>query len=106
MDNKEYLRKVSELFRNIEDNLDDFEDEIDYDPSPDKLIISFEKNNKKVVINTQRAIKEVWLAGNSKGWHFQFQKGEGVWFANAEQEEFYECLSNLISENLGRKVSF
>ena len=106
MDNKEYLTKVSELFRNIEDNLDDFEDEIDYDPSPDKLIISFERNNKKVVINTQRAIKEVWLAGNSKGWHFQFQQEKGVWFANAEQEEFYKCLSKLISDNLGRRVSF
>ena len=29
-----------------------------------------------------------------------------IWFANAEQEEFYQCLTNLLSDNLGRDVSF
>ncbi|MDP6294886.1 MAG: frataxin domain-containing protein, partial [SAR324 cluster bacterium] len=68
MGNKEYFARVSELFERIEEKLDQFEDEIDYDPSPDKLMVNIEKNGKKIVINTQRAIKEIWLAGNSKGW--------------------------------------
>ncbi len=106
MENKEYFAQVSKLFRRIEAKLDEFENEIDYDPSPDKLMISFEKNNKKIVINTQIAIKEIWLAGNSRGWHFQFQPEKEIWFANAEHEEFYHCLANLLSDNLGQEVSF
>ena len=106
MENIEYFARVSELFERIEEKLDQFEDEIDYDPSPDKLVVNIEKNGKKIVINTQRAIKEIWLAGNSKGWHFQFKPEKEIWFANAEQEEFYQCLANLLSDNMGRQISF
>ena len=76
--------------------LDDFEDEIDYDPSPDKLLVIFEATGEKIVINTQRAIKEIWLAGNSRAWHFQFQQEKNIWFANAEQEEFYQRFLQLL----------
>jgi frataxin-like iron-binding protein CyaY len=58
------------------------------------------------VINTQRAIKEIWLAGNSKGWHFQFQPEKEIWFANAEQEEFYQCLAICFQTIWGQEVSF
>ena len=106
MENIEYFARVSELFERIEEKLDQFEDEIDYDPSPDNLVVNIEKNGKKIVINTQRAIKEIWLAGNSKGWHFQFKPEKEIWFANAEQEEFYQCLANLLSDNMGQEISF
>ena len=62
MENKEYFARASELFKRVEEKLDEFEDEIDYDPSPDKLLVSFESSEEKIVINTQRAIKEIWLA--------------------------------------------
>ena len=44
MENKEYFAQVSKLFRRIEEKLDEYENEIDYDQSPDKLMVSFEKN--------------------------------------------------------------
>jgi len=106
MENKEYLKRVEELFQKVEDKLDEYEDDIDYDPTPDKLMLNFERSGKKVVINTQRAIKEIWLAGNSRAWHFQFISDQDIWFAHAEQEEFYNCLASLLSDNLGQPVSF
>ena len=106
MENKEYFARVSELFVRVEEKLDEFEEEIDYDTTPDKLMVTFEKNGEKVVINTQRSIREIWLAGNSKGWHFQFLQEKNIWFANAEQEEFYKCLAKLLSKNLRTSVSF
>ena len=106
MENKEYFARVSELFEKVEEKLDEFEEDIDYDTTPDKININIERNGKKIVINTQRAIKEIWLAGNSRGWHFQYNVSEGIWFARAEKEEFFKCLSNLLSKNLGFVVSF
>ena len=81
MENKEYLNRVEKLFQKVEDKLDEYEDDIDYDHTPDKLMLNFESSGKKVVINTQRAIKEIWLAGNSRAWHFQFLSEQGIWFA-------------------------
>jgi frataxin-like iron-binding protein CyaY len=43
MENKEYLTRVSELFERVEEKLDELEDDIDFDPTPDKLMVSFEK---------------------------------------------------------------
>ena len=106
MENKEYFLKVSQLFKRIEDKLDEFEEDIDYDSTPDKILVTLERNGKKIVLNTQRAIKEIWLAGNSRGWHFQYNVTKNIWFANAEKQEFFECFANLLSENLGKEVSF
>ena len=106
MENKEYLKRVEVLFQKVEDKLDEYEDDIDYDHTPDKLMLNFESSGEKVVINTQHAIKEIWLAGNSRAWHFQFLCDQDIWFAQAEQEEFYNCLASLLSDNLGHPVSF
>ena len=106
MENKEYLKRVDELFHRVGVKLDEYEDDIDYDLTPDKLMVNFESSGKKIVINTQRAIKEIWLAGNSRAWHFQFLSDQDIWFARSEQEEFYSCLASLLSDNLGLPVSF
>tara|TARA_B100000700_G_C14808806_1_gene744141 strand:+ start:50 stop:373 length:324 start_codon:yes stop_codon:yes gene_type:complete len=106
MENKEYFFRVSELFKKVESKLDEFEEEIDYDSTPDKLMVNIENNGSKIVINTQIAIKEIWLAGNSRGWHFKYDVSKNIWFASAEKVEFYECLSNLLSKNLGKEVNF
>ena len=106
MENKEYFLRVSQLFKRVEEKLDEFEEDIDYDSTPDKLLVNLEKNGKKIVLNTQRAIKEIWLAGNSRGWHFQYNVTKNIWFAKAEKQEFYECFANLLTDNLGKEVSF
>ncbi len=106
MDTKEYLIQVDELFRRVEEKLDEFEDEIDYDRTPDKLEATIESSGEKIVVNTQRAIHEIWLAGNARGWHFQYSKEDDRWFARAEQVEFYQCLSILLGNHLGRPVQF
>ena len=106
MDSKAYIRYADELFRTIEDKLEEFEEEVDYDRTSDKLEATIESTGKKIVVNTQRAIHEIWLAGNSRGWHFQYDEDNTCWFALAEKVEFYSCLSELLSTNLGRQVSF
>ena len=106
MENKEYFARVSELFEIVEEKLDEFEEDVDYDSTPDKLMVNLEKNDEKIVINTQRAIQEIWLAGNSRGWHFHYIAEKNIWFAEAEKEEFFKCLADLLTANLGKDVAF
>ena len=42
MENKEYFKRVEELFQKVEDKLDEYEDDIDYDHTPDKLMLNVE----------------------------------------------------------------
>ena len=104
METKEYRNQIEKLFRAVENRLDQLEEEVDYDRTSDTLETTVEVNGLKIVISTQRAIQEIWLAGNSRGWHFQYDEGHARWFAQAEQVEFYNCLSELLSDQLGRQI--
>ena len=106
MENKEYIKLTNELFKKIEYKLDEFEEDVDYDKSGDKLEIAFEAGGPKIVLNTQKALHEVWLAGSGRGWHFKYIEDQKIWFASAEQDEFYQCFSKLLAERLNREVSF
>ena len=106
MENKEYFGRGASIFRKVEDLLDEFEDEIDYDCTPDKLELTVEATGRRVVLNTQQAVHELWLAGNARGWHFKYQPEQDRWFAEAEQEEFDECFTRLLENHLDQPVSF
>ena len=106
MDNKEYSQRAEHVFRQVEQLLDRHEDLLDYDRTPDKLQIAFEERPGIIVLNTQRAIHEIWLAGNARGWHFKYQADNDRWFAEAEQEEFYDCFARLLSDHLGKHTTF
>lgn len=106
METKEYIQRVEKVFQQVEELLDRYEDALDYDRTPDKLQITFEAHPGTIVLNTQRAIHEIWLAGNARGWHFKFQPEQERWFAEAEQEEFYLCFSRLLSDHLGQPATF
>lgn len=106
MEDKEYFQQMNTIFRRVEDKLDEYEEDLDYDKADGKLEIIFENGNPKVVLNTQRAIHEIWLAGNAQAWHFRFEEEKQRWFAQAEQVEFYSCLSQLLSNNLGQTIVF
>ena len=104
MNEKDYLIQVASLFARVEEHLDAFEEELDYDRTSDKLVITGEVSGRKVVLNTQKAIHELWLAGNAQGWHFKFQEDSSTWFAHSEQVEFWQCLSRLIEWLLGKPI--
>ena len=53
MENKEYFLKVYQLFKKVEEKLDEFEEEIDYDSTPDKLLVNLEKNGEKTVYSSR-----------------------------------------------------
>ena len=106
MDTKSYLRLSKELFQRIEAKLEQYVEEIDFEYGQGKLEISFESGGPKMVINTQQAIHEVWLAGNGHGWHFKYLEESEQWYAQAEQIELFHCLSQLLSNRLGVEVRF
>lgn len=101
-----YLKMADELFRTVEDKLDEFEEDIDYDKADGKIEIHFENGSSPLVINTQRAIHEIWMAGGARAWHFKWEEKSQKWIAQAEQEEFYNRLAQLIAERIQKLVRF
>ena len=74
MDESRYQLLADLALRAIEDLLEDVDAEVvDIERAGDVLTLTF-ADRKKVVINTQRPTQQIWLAGNARAWHFDFEE--------------------------------
>ena len=87
------LSQVEEIFEQAFDN-----DELDVDckRSGNVLEIEFVNNGSKIIVNSQAAMQEMWLAARSGGFHY---KHDGqVWRNTRDGAEFFATLSAIASE--------
>lgn len=65
------------------------------------LEIEFE-NGSKMVLNRQAAVREVWVAARSGGFHYRYD-GQ-VWRDTRDGSELFAALSRLVSAHSGTPV--
>ena len=86
LDEATYNQLVAGAFKRMLKALDAVDpDALDADSTGDMLTITGNKSGQKVVVNTQRAVNQVWVAGNGSGIHFSWDgarwmddKGKGI----------------------------
>lgn len=87
------LRKVEEIFEQAFEN-----DELDVDckRSGNVLEIEFVNNGSKIIVNSQAAMQEMWLAARSGGFHY---KHDGqAWRNTRDGSEFFTTLAAIAHE--------
>lgn len=65
------------------------------------LEIEFE-NGSKMILNRQAAVREVWIAARSGGFHYRYD-GQ-VWRDTRDGSELFAALSKLVSAQSGTPV--
>ena len=102
MQDREYEERVDDLFNAIEDEIDEFEADIDVDSSAGMLTIEF-PNGSSVILSRQIANHEVWIAAKSGGYHLAFDDDQ--WFCRTSEENLPKLLDRVFTEQLGKTVS-
>src|SRR5689334_13732320 len=107
MDESEYLRRVGDAFKQIEDGLDDVDaSDVDVDAAGDVLTLHL-KNGVRCIINTQRPTRQIWLAARANAWHFSYDAATGCWLDDKGRgDELFTTLRRLIAETSGIDVVF
>ena len=59
-------------------------------------------DGSKIVVNSQAAAREIWVAAKSGGFHFR--RADGKWLDTRSGEELFAALSRLVSEQAGEEV--
>ncbi|WP_296002507.1 iron donor protein CyaY [Rugamonas sp.] len=79
-------------------------DELDVDCSRNGnvLEIEFIDNGSKIIVNSQAAMSELWVAARSGGFHYK-QK-DGLWLNTRDGSELYASLSAMVSAQAGTTV--
>ena len=107
MQEDQYLKLVDQTFRRILDAFDDVDAELaDVESGGDVITISF-ANGKRCVINTQRPVQQIWLAGGQQAWHFNYDAKEQRWLDDkGSGAELLATLSHVAQEVGQMRLSF
>ncbi|MDP1823830.1 MAG: iron donor protein CyaY [Archangium sp.] len=75
----DYAGSVSSFFKRLVAAVDGVDpDLLECDATGDMVTITATKSGTKVIVNTQRAVDQIWVAGKSAGVHFS-RADDGRW---------------------------
>ncbi|MGD8863682.1 MAG: iron donor protein CyaY [Myxococcales bacterium] len=104
MDEATFERLAAETFERVLDLFEDVDpDDADVEPTGDVIRIAF-ANGQKIVLNTQRPARQLWLAGGKSAWHFDRDAEQGTWVDHKGRGELFEVLRRLTHEASGIRL--
>ena len=99
MDDAAFDKVAREELRQIEDAFADVDpDRVEVSTSDGVLRLDL-PDGTRVVINSHRAARQIWMAAVSTAWHFD--PGAAGWTASRTGEELRATLKKLISDRAG-----
>jgi CyaY protein len=104
MDDAEFDHVSRDELRHLEDSFESIDpDDADVSTSDGVLRIDL-RDGTRIVINSHRAARQIWMAAISSAWHFD-PVGGGVWRAPKTGEELRPTLAKLLHDRLGIALS-
>lgn len=95
MDDRNYERLAAETFKRVMDLFQDVDPEdADVESSGDVIRIDL-GSGARIVLNTQRPVHQLWLAGGQSAWHFSFDEASARWLDDKGRGELFEVLRAL-----------
>lgn len=89
----------------VEDAFDDCDLDVDLENSAGVLTIRFE-NGTQLILSRQEAIRQLWVAARSGGFHFDYDAAIQRWICDASGEALGELLERVVQEQGGQALSF
>ncbi|HSK03534.1 MAG TPA: iron donor protein CyaY [Kofleriaceae bacterium] len=103
MDDAEFDHAAREELRHLEDAFADVDpDDVEVSTSDGVLRLDL-RDGTRVVINSHRAARQIWMAAVASAWHFD--PAGGGWRAAKTGEELRPTLAKLLRERIGIEVS-
>ncbi|MBV8667233.1 MAG: iron donor protein CyaY [Burkholderiaceae bacterium] len=81
------------------------DDDLDVECSRSGNVLEIEliDNGSKIIVNSQAAMQEMWLAAKSGGFHYRYEGGQ--WRNTRDGSELFAALSEAISLQAGQAVT-
>jgi CyaY protein len=89
---------LARLERAIDDLADDFD--IDVLRAGNVVTLTFETGHK-IIVNTQEAAGEIWVAARSGGFHYRWDEAASQWRDTRSSEDLRVALGRLVGDETG-----
>jgi CyaY protein len=101
LQDSDFHSQVDEIVMDLEDELEDYPEDLDIENAGGILTIGF-PNGSTIVVSRQIANHEIWVAAKSGGFHLANR--DGAWHCGTTGEDLPALISRVVSEQLGRTV--
>ena len=79
MDEARYNQLTSAAFKRIVAAADGLDPDVLEADSTGDMVTLTALSREKCIVNTQRAVRQIWVAGRSQGIHFSYDEASGTW---------------------------
>ena len=99
--------RVDAVLARIESGIEAIADDAEIDPvrAGNVLTLAFE-NGHRIVVNSQAAASELWVAARSGGFHYRWDEARAMWVDTRAGTELFTALAQLVEAETGSPVSF
>jgi CyaY protein len=103
MDESSFDQAARDELHAIEDAFADIDpDAVEVSTSDGVLRLDL-RDGTKIVINSHRAARQIWMAAVASAWHFD-PANNGTWIAAKSGEELRATLARVVRERIGLEV--
>jgi len=103
MDEASFDHAARDELRHLEDAFADVDpDEVEVSTSDGVLRLDL-RDGTRIVINSHRAARQIWMAAVASAWHFD-PAGDGTWRAAKSGDELRATIARLIRDHVGLDV--
>jgi CyaY protein len=100
MDDASFDRVARDELHDLETALSDVDpDDVEVSSSEGVLRLDL-RDGTRIVINSHRAARQIWMAAVATAWHFD-PAGDGVWLASRTGEALRPTLARVLRERIG-----
>ena len=103
MDERTYERLAADTFKRVLDLFEDVDPEdADIESAGDVIRIDL-RGGQRIVLNTQRPVRQIWLAGGQSAWHFSYDGAS--WQDDKGRGELFDILRAMTRDAIGLELS-
>src|SRR5690242_8326908 len=103
MDDAEFDRIARDELHHLEDAFADVDPDICEVTSSDGVLKLDLRDGTRIVINSHRAARQIWMAAVASAWHFD-PADDGTWIAAKSGEELRATLARLVRDRVGLEL--
>jgi CyaY protein len=104
MDEPAYDKLVARTFRRVEDALAEVDPDVcELNATGDMLTLQM-ASGVRVILNTQRAVRQLWLAARATAWHFSYDAASETWQDDKGRGDLWSILGTTLEELSGQNL--
>ncbi|WP_257455349.1 iron donor protein CyaY [Archangium lipolyticum] len=107
IDEAVYNQLIAAAFKRIVAAADALDPDVLEAESTGDMVTLTAASREKCIVNTQRAVRQIWVAGRGQGIHFSYDSATGSWLDDKGKGlELFRFVADVVREISGEELEY